>query len=85
MGKTKWHVCLDIAGGIKNAKSLCGCIEVDGKTLDTVKDVRAFLRKQLAMGRRVLPVGECDNFDYQTGCKGHPVKEQEEGGKEDGV
>ena len=28
MGKTKWHVCLDIAGGIKNAKSLCGCIEI---------------------------------------------------------
>lgn len=85
MGKTKWHVCLDIARGIKNAKSLCGCIETDGVTLNTAKEVRAFLRGQLAMGRRVLPVGDCDNFDYQTGCKGHPVKEQEEGGKEDGV
>ena len=85
MGRTKWHVCLDITGGIKNSKSLCGCIETDGVTLNTPKEVRAFLRGQLAMGRRVLPVGECDNFDYQTGCKGHPIKEQGEGGKEDGV
>lgn len=27
---------------------------------------------ELAKGRRVLPLGECDNFDYQTGCQGHP-------------
>ena len=39
MGKTKWHVCLDIAGGIKNAKSLCGCIETDGVTLKDRKSV----------------------------------------------
>lgn len=65
------HLCLNIEGGIKHAAELRGCIEVDGKTLDTVKEVRAFLREQLALGRKYLPYGECDNFDYQTGCKGH--------------
>ena len=71
------HLCLDIEGGIINAKELRGCINVDGKTLNTVKEVRDFLKGQLAMGRRVLPYGECDNFDYQTGCKGHIIEEKE--------
>lgn len=65
------HVSLDVAGGIQAAKDLRGCISVEGRTLETTKEVREFLRYQLAMGRRVLPLGGCDNFDYQTGCKGH--------------
>ena len=77
MRKKRIHLCLDIEGGIINAKELRGCIKVDGKTLNTVKEVRDFLKGQLAMGRRVLPYGECDNFDYQTGCKGHIIEEKE--------
>lgn len=69
------HVSLDIEGGIQNAKSLCGAINVDGRTLETEQEVRAFLREQRAMGRRVLPMGDCDNFDYQTGCRGHLVED----------
>jgi hypothetical protein len=30
------------------------------------------LLNQLAMGRKVLPIGDCDNFSYETGCPGHP-------------
>lgn len=69
------HCCLSIAGGIKNAKDLRGCIAVDGKTLQTTAEVKNFLQGQLDMGRRVLPMGDCDNFDYQTGCKGHDVED----------
>lgn len=69
------HCCLDIEGGIRHAKDLKGCITVDGRTLMTANEVKSFLREQLAMGRRVLPMGDCDNFDYQTGCKGHVVEE----------
>lgn len=72
----KRHMCLSIEGGIQHAKDLKGCIEVDGKTLNTVKEVRDFLRGQLALGRRVLPMGDCDNFDYQKGCLGHKDKEE---------
>ena len=70
------HIHLNIEGGIIHAKELRGCITVDGKTLNTVKEVREFLRGQQALGRRVLPYGECDNFDYQTGCKGHTVPDE---------
>ena len=65
------HCCLDISGGIKNAKSLIGCITVEGRTLMDVEEIKSFLREQLELGRRVLPCGDCDNFDYQTGCRGH--------------
>ena len=75
MAKTSYHCCLDISGGIKNARMWRNCITVDGKMLRTEKEIKAFLREQLSMGRRVLPMGDCDNFDYQTGCKGHPVEE----------
>lgn len=70
------HFCLDIEGGIANAKDLKGCINVDGRTLETVAEVRKFLRSQLAMGRKFLPCGRCSNFDYQTGCKGHEHPEE---------
>ena len=48
---------------------------MDGKTLDTEQEVKRFLQEQLAMGRRLLPCGNCDNFDYETGCKGHDMEE----------
>jgi hypothetical protein len=69
------HCCLSIEGSIRNAKDLRGCITVDGKTLTTVKEVKNFLQGQLDMGRSVLPMGDCDNFDYQTGCRGHYVED----------
>lgn len=65
------HIHLSIESGIRNAATLKGAITVDGKTLMTVKEIRSFLREQLALGRRVLPMGDCDNFDYQSGCRGH--------------
>lgn len=77
MAKRIIHLSLDIAGGIQNAKDLRNCIVVDGRRLKTTKEVRSFLQEQLEMGRRFLPCGECDNFDYQTGCRGHVVEEDQ--------
>ncbi len=77
MGRRIIHLCLDISGGIRNAKDLRGCIAVDGKTLETTKEVKDFLQGQLRMGRRVLPCGNCDNFDYQKGCLGHAKEDDE--------
>lgn len=74
----RYHCCLSIEGAIKNAKDLKGCITLDnGQVLMTVKEIRDFMKFQLAMGRRVLPCGDCDNFDYQTGCKGHEISKSE--------
>ena len=77
MARRMIHCCLDIKGGIMNARMLKGVITVDGHTLNTVKEIRGFLQEQLDMGRKVLPMGDCDNFDYQTGCRGHDVEESD--------
>lgn len=66
-----YHTCMSIEGAIINAKMLKCCITVDGQTLETVKEIRDFMKGELAKGRRVLPMGKCSNFCYQTGCKGH--------------
>jgi hypothetical protein len=66
---------MSIEGSILNAKTLKGCITVDGYTLNTVKEIRDFMKGELAKGRRVLPLSKCSNFDYQTGCKGHEKPE----------
>lgn len=65
------HMALNIDGAIKNAKMWKGCITVDGRVLNTVEEVREFFREQKAMGRELLPIGKCDNFDYKKGCLGH--------------
>lgn len=75
--RRKIHLCLNIEGALKAAKAYVGEITVDGKVLNTVNEVEAFFKEHLAMGRRVLPLGDCDNFDYQTGCKGHVIDEEE--------
>lgn len=75
--KRVFHLSLCIEVGIQNAKSLCGCIEVDGRVLETEKEVKDFLRKQKEMGRKYLPMSQqCDNFDYLTGCQGHVIEEK---------
>ena len=75
--KTKYHLSLDIEGGIQNAKDLVGAITLDnGKTLNTVKEVKDFLKECLKKGWKMLPYGDCDNFDYQTGCKGHQIPDE---------
>lgn len=70
------HFSMNIQGAIENARDLKGCITVDGKTLNTVAEIRKFLRGQLVLGRKCLPVSRCSNFDYQTGCKGHEHPEK---------
>ena len=75
--KTTYHLCMSIDGAIENARMLKGCITTDdGKTLQTVAEIRQFLYGQKALGRRVLPMCDCDNFDYQTGCRGHKQEEE---------
>lgn len=70
------HTSLNIDGAIKNAKMLKGCITVGGRVLNTVEEVRHFLYQQKAIGREVLPIGDCDNFDYKKGCLGHPSEDE---------
>lgn len=69
------HTCMSIEGGIRNASMLKGCITVDGVTLDTVVEIKKYLRGQIAEGKRVLPMCDCLGFDFQKGCPGHDKEE----------
>ena len=53
-----------------------GCIEDEDKTLDTGFAIREFFMDHLVQGHRVIPGGECDNFDYEKGCLGHPQEDE---------
>lgn len=66
-----YHVSLSVEGGIVNAKELKGSIKVDGKRIETVAEVRAFLKKHLAAGRKFLPCCYCLGFSFEKGCPGH--------------
>ena len=71
----KLHMCLSIRGVIKNKlgkKNLKGFfVREDGKPC-THEEAIDYLMDCLSKGWEVIPMGECDNFDYKEGCKGHP-------------
>lgn len=77
-GYRDFHMCLDIRGVLclsdkELVRRYGGMIEADGRKLHGAFDIRNAFFDELAKGREVLPIGKCDNFDYKTGCGGHPA------------
>ena len=66
-----YHHCLNIECALKNADMLRGALDVEGKVLQTRRQVKRFLKSQYRLGRRYLNLCECDNFNHQKGCMGH--------------
>lgn len=50
---------------------LKGLFVDDGGRKTTAAESLELMLEHLANGRRVLPLGECDNFDPVRGCLGH--------------
>lgn len=74
------HCCADIEGMLRfhnRPGSLEGVFKNNetGRHL-TDAEAREYLHACLEKGWRVLPMGDCDNFDYQKGCLGHPSREE---------
>jgi len=67
------HVCLSIRGALRGLM-FDDFIHDDGSSMSR-DEAFEFLCDQLEMGRRVLPMAECEDFDYQTGCPGHDIEE----------
>lgn len=67
------HMCLSIAGALRNyaRRKMTGLMQDENDRDLSDKECRAYLAECLNKGWKVIPMGECDNFDYQTGCKGH--------------
>lgn len=78
------HLCLSVRGALNWSKAemrrWAPSITVDGKQLRTADEVRNFLLDELSKGHEVLPLGECDNFDWKTGCRGHDIQDENVGG-----
>lgn len=74
------HVCVDIRGLLKNTQFPAGyrnlLIDNDGETLNP-EAARDYLMDCLAKGWKVLPMGECPGFSYETGCPGHACDDDE--------
>lgn len=70
---TKRHIHIDVTGAVNHPKDFVGVITVDGKTLTDVKEIKSFFQELLAEGKECIPCGECNNFDYLAGCRGHIV------------
>jgi hypothetical protein len=69
------HCCLSVRGALNQTKAqmrrMASAFTVDGVKLQTADQVRDLLLDELSQGHEVLPMADCDNFDYKTGCKGH--------------
>lgn len=72
------HMHVDCAGALRRPEDFVGAITVDGKVLETVQEIKEFFKSQLALGHQIIPCGDCDNFDWETGCRGHEVEEKVE-------
>ncbi len=71
------HMALDIEGFMSNAafpKDYRGMFKHDDGRPMAPDEARAELFNQLRRGRKMLPMGACDNFCFQTGCKGHDTE-----------
>lgn len=69
------HMTINIAGILSprwSRKSLRGLFEDENGRLLSNAEARIMLADMLKEGKRYFPVGDCQNFDYQTGCPGHP-------------
>lgn len=79
MARTRYHMHLSVKGMLRKGRAELkrfakSCKGTDGKPM-TVDQVQDFLLDELAQGHEAYPMGECDNFDWKTGCKGHPVED----------
>ena len=75
------HMCLDIEGALRyhGKRSMRGLIKEDNGAEWTDKMVRDYLKECLAKGWKVLPFSkDCEGFDYQRGCPGHLINEEDE-------
>lgn len=83
--KQRVHMSMNIEGALRNygRKSMKGLITDDDGTEWSDLKVRNYLQECLNKGWRLLPCGDCEGFDYQKGCPGHPMEETEltEGGE----
>jgi hypothetical protein len=71
-----YHMCSSIRGALRRShtemrRALLYTFKDDGSPYRSVAELREALFDELAKGHEVIPMGDCDNFDWKTGCQGH--------------
>lgn len=74
---TNYHVCISVSGVLKQShreftKNFKGMVKDDTGRVLSIAEIREEFEQAQAKGWKVLPLADCDNFDHQNGCKGHP-------------
>lgn len=68
------HLGLNVRGFLRNSRFPADYVGVfqhdDGRPMMPT-EARDHLFDELANGHQVIPCGPCDNFDFQSGCRGH--------------
>lgn len=47
----------------------------NGKPYASIDALKHAFLDELAKGHKVVPIGDCDNFDWEHGCRGHVIGE----------
>jgi hypothetical protein len=74
--KRRFHMHMNVQNFLatKQRKDYEGIFSHDDGTVMTAREAKRALLGELAQGHVVIPVGECDNFDYlDKGCLGHEI------------
>ena len=70
----KRHMSMNIKGVLNRTRNIKGLLfDEEGACLSD-SEAREYLNECLSNGWSVIPIGECDNFDYQKGCFGHAIR-----------
>lgn len=75
------HLNVDVRGLLNQPKRTLernwkGAFTVGGRKLMKADEIRSALMDELSKGHERLPMGDCDNFDYKKGCRGHDTNDE---------
>lgn len=67
------HLSLSVRGALTNwtKKDMGRLLQHDDRRTMTASEAREALLEELSKGHEVVPMGECNNFDFKKGCLGH--------------
>lgn len=68
-----FHIGLNVRGAIHN-RDFNGFTKDDGTPANR-DEALDFLLDHVAKGHRVIPLGDCHEFSFETGCPGHDQDE----------
>lgn len=76
----QFHMCQSIRGPLTNWKwaewnNATKWIKRDDGSCYTADELKQAFLDELSEGHEVVPIGKCDNFDFQRGCLGHETEE----------